>query len=65
MVGEHEWADGECMHGPLAATEADKTCLEKDCKAMEALRKVVMDPRFVKTLHHYVTFRYILTECKY
>ena len=57
-MGEHEWADGECLHGPLTETEAHKTCLEKDSKAMEALRNVVMDPRFVKTLHHYVTFRY-------
>ena len=64
-MGEHEWADGECMHGPLTETEAQKTYLEKDSKAMEALRKVVMDPRFVKTLHHYVTFRYIITLCNY
>ena len=52
VVGEHEWADGEYLHGPLTETEAHKTCLEKDSKAMEALRNVVMDPRFVKTLHH-------------
>jgi hypothetical protein len=27
IAGEHEWADGECTHGPLVATEVGKTCL--------------------------------------
>ena len=57
-MGEHEWADGECLHGPLTGTEAHKACLGKDSKTIGALQNVVMDPRFIKTLHHYVTFRY-------
>ncbi|CAB4006208.1 Hypothetical predicted protein, partial [Paramuricea clavata] len=57
VVGEHEWADGECTHGPLVSTEENKTLMDKGSNAMEALRKVVMDPRFLNALHHYVTFR--------
>ena len=59
-MGEHEWADGECMHGPLTETETQKTCLEKDSKAMEVLRKVVMDPRFVKTLCYFQVYYHFM-----
>lgn len=61
VAGEHEWAEGECNHGPLVETEKDKTFLAKNSKALEAIRKIVIDPRFLKTLDLYVTFRY----CKY
>jgi hypothetical protein len=37
--------------------EGGKTILPKNSKAMEAIRKVVIDPRFLSTLQHYVTFR--------
>lgn len=57
MCGEHEWADGECDHGPLVSEEVGKTILLKNSKAMEAIRKIVIDPRFLSTLQHYVTFR--------
>ena len=57
VCGEHEWADGECDHGPLVEEEGGKTMLPKNSKAMEAIRKVVIDPRFLSTLQHYVTFR--------
>ena len=57
MCGEHEWADGECDHGPLVSEEGGKTVLAKNSKAMEAIRKIVIDSRFLSTLKHYVTFR--------
>jgi hypothetical protein len=38
IAGEHEWVDGECEHGPLVATEVDKTYLDKNSKAFETLR---------------------------
>ena len=57
MCGEHEWADGECEHGPLVSEEVGKTVLLKNSKAMEAIRKIVIDPCFLSTLQHYVTFR--------
>ena len=43
VVGEHEWSDGECSHGPLSASEPAKPLLEKGSKAMEALTKVIFD----------------------
>ena len=58
IAGEHEWLDGKCEHGPLVANEEGKTYLDKNSKAFEAIRKVVFDQRFLKSLHHYVTFRY-------
>lgn len=36
----------------------NKPVLDKNSKALEALRRVVIDLRFLKSLHHYVTFRY-------
>ena len=60
MIGlEHEWVDGECNHGPLVENERDKPVLDKNSKALEALRRVVIDPRFLKSLHQYVTFIYV------
>ena len=57
ISGEHEWIDGQCQHGPLVASETDKMYLDKNSKAFEAIRKVVLDPKFVKSLCHYATFR--------
>jgi hypothetical protein len=57
VAGEHEWADGECNHGPLVETEKKKPILNKNSKTLDAIRKVVTDPRFLKTLDQYVTFR--------
>ena len=58
IAGEHEWIDGECEHGPLVANEEGKTYLNKNSKAFEAVRNIVLDQRFLKSLHYYVTFRY-------
>ena len=60
MTGEHEWADGAYDHEPLVTSEGGKTIIGKSTTALEAIRKVVIDPRILSTLHHYVTFRYIL-----
>ena len=32
---------------------------EKGSKAMAALRKIVLDPKWLNTLHYYVRFRYL------
>ncbi len=58
VAGEHEWGDGECNHRPLVAAETGKIFLKKDSKALEAIRRVVLDPQFLSPLHHYVNFRY-------
>ena len=57
IAGEHWWADEECQHGPFVSTEDDKTYLDKNSKALEAIQKVVMDPKILKSLGHNVTFR--------
>jgi hypothetical protein len=50
VAGEHEWGDGECNHGPLVAAETGRIFLKKDSKALEAIRRVVLDPQFLKSL---------------
>ena len=57
VVGEHEWHDGQCSHGPLTAAENGKPLLDKGSKAMDALRKVIMDKRWVENLIFYVWFK--------
>ena len=57
LVGEHEWHDGQCSHGPLTAAENGKPPLDKGSRAMEALRKVIMDKRWVESLIFYVWFK--------
>lgn len=57
VVGEHEWHDGQCSHGPLTAAENGKLLLDKGSKAMDALRKVIMDKRWVESLIFYVWFK--------
>ena len=60
IAGEHEWIDGECDHGLQVAAETGKTYLDKNSKAFEAILKVVLDQKFLKSFHHYVTFRHIV-----
>ena len=63
VAGEHEWAEGKCNHGPLVDTEMDKIFLDKNSKALEAIRKIVTDPKFLKALDQYVTFWLTFHEC--
>ena len=58
VCGEHEWADGECSHGPLTSTEEGKTYLPKASKSSEAIPKIVFEPKWLKSLVFYVNFRY-------
>ena len=58
--GEHSWATGQCKHEPINDMENNKKYLEKGSKAMAALRKIVLDPKWLNTLHYYVRFRYLL-----
>lgn len=58
VVGEHEWHDGQCSHGALTAAETGKPLLEKGSKAMDVLRKVIMDKRWVESLIFYVWFKH-------
>ena len=60
MCGEHKWAESECKHGPQAEEDESKPPLAKSSKAMEALRKIVLDVKWLKSLHFYVRFRFVL-----
>ena len=48
----HEAYDGE-----TADANTRPKYLTKDSKALAALRKIVLDPKWLKTLHFYVWFR--------
>ena len=56
VCGEHTWPTGQCKHDPLG-DESAKKYLEKNSKAMAALRKIVLDPKWLSSLHFYVKFR--------
>ena len=57
VCGEHEWVDGECSHGHLTAQEEGKPPLEKDSKPHKAVREVVLDKMWLKSLEFYIRFR--------
>lgn len=57
VCDEHSWAESECHHGPLVESEPKKF-LTKDCQALEKLRSVVFDARFLANLDRYTTFRH-------
>ena len=57
VCGEHKWVEGECLHGPLVSTEDRKTFLEMDSKSHKAVRDIVMDHAWLKTMVFYVKFR--------
>ena len=57
VCGEHEWAGGKCEHQDPGESSEPKTNLKKDSAVMEALRKIVLDPKFMKSLQYYVRFR--------
>ena len=57
VVGEREWADEECSHGPLTASEDGKTYLVKGSKSTKAVKKVVFDAKWLSFLIYYATFR--------
>ena len=39
VTGEHEWGDGQCLHGPLTTSEDGKTFLARGSKSAEAVKK--------------------------
>ena len=63
VCGEHEWDGATCSHGPLLTeVEGGKEYLAMNSKAAKELRKIVLDHEWLKSLEHYVLFRYILGE---
>ena len=59
VCGEHKWAEGECRHSPEETPSNGKTYLKKSSKALAALRKVVLDKKWLSNLAFYVRFRFV------
>ena len=65
VVNVHAWAipytsgvAPECLHDDLTEEERNNTAwLEKGCKAHEALRKIMMDKRFLNKIPYYLNGR--------
>ncbi|KAL3874220.1 hypothetical protein ACJMK2_037265 [Sinanodonta woodiana] len=64
VVDKHEWLCPQdsagkivrCQHGPLDSNR-EKGWLKPNSPAHVALRKLVLDKRFLNQTHHYLTFR--------
>ena len=56
VCGEHEWDGGMCSHGPLTLYHPMTS------KAAKELWKIVLDRRWLKSLEHYVRFRYVFSR---
>ena len=63
---DHDGSWGQCNHDlPLLELPTNRhgdvlPWFKADEPAMEALRKVVMDPKWLQTMRFYVNFRYIV-----
>lgn len=49
VCGEHSWASGRCKHEDQENTEGSNNYLNKDSKAMAALRKIVLDSKWLNS----------------
>lgn len=58
VTGEHEWVLGACNHGPLIESR-EKDWILKDSIAHQRLYDIITDPRWLKSIPKYLTFRYI------
>lgn len=66
VVGEHEWflpysdaGPSSCRHDPISEdTMRDKEWMKKGSPPHEALRKIVLDKRFLHNIPYYLNFRY-------
>lgn len=57
VTGEHAWALGACQHGPLVE-DREKEWIQKGSVAHQRLTEVVLDARWLKSIHKYLHFRY-------
>lgn len=62
VCGDHKWAEGECKHFPEETPSNGKTYLKKSSKPLAALRKVVLDKKWLSNLAFYVRFRFVITS---
>ena len=67
VIDEHEWllpsSDGSyaCKYWPLSS-DRDKGWLERDSDQHVALRKIILDKRFLNKIPYYLNFRYVLVS---
>ena len=59
VCGEHSWAESHCSHNVHVEEESSKKYLTKTSKEMAALRKVILDRKWLQNLHFYVRFRWV------
>ena len=56
VAGVHQWFFGACFHKP-DFVESDKDKILYNTVAHDRLKEIVMNPRFLKDVHKYLTFR--------
>ncbi|KAK7158574.1 hypothetical protein R3I94_005029 [Phoxinus phoxinus] len=56
VTGEHEWALGACHHGPLVDSR-EKDWIVKNSPPHQKLREIILDSRWLKSVHLYLPFR--------
>ena len=49
--GSYKWAESSCNHGPHVEHESSRKPLSRSSKALAALRKIVLDPKWLSNLH--------------
>ena len=64
VQNEHVWLTGRCEHEPLVGPPTDRDGNEipyfkRDEQAMYALRKLVMERRWLESMKHYTKFRLV------
>ncbi|XP_077363165.1 uncharacterized protein LOC144007387 [Festucalex cinctus] len=57
VCGEHEWALGKCLHGPIDDLTLQKEALLPGSPAHQALSQIVLIRRWLKDLEKFITFR--------
>lgn len=61
VCGSHEWAGGRCEHSSVLddkEPDGNKKYLNPESEAAEALRKIVFDTRWLKSLDYYICNRH-------
>lgn len=61
IVNKHEWALGQCEHGPIDDVDRDKEWISPRSQAFDSLQKVVLEPRLLKSFPYYITCQYVIT----
>ena len=58
MCNSHEWACGKCLHEPIEFSDEGREWLNSESPAASALRDLIFDGRWLKSLSYYVSNRH-------